>query len=227
MTRKYSRLWDKQCVKRDSPSAVTVKGEIESENGKTKVKTSIPDVAPLPVHLYTHKSNVYPEEVIPEESNPHQTSFNPQSDPGLTSGYERCDDFDPNWDHHYREPSADLDNFYDDFEEYDDPGRQPSSPKEDYNSYPKDFEALDQQFQRLETDDLEFDRDPFGFCLCSNPEQHGCNVQWHTAQKETFFNEDANQHFHINCSECSDYLDEFYCTGCSECSFTDETHHAP
>ena len=89
--------------------------------------------------------------------------------------------------------------------------REDRSSDEEQNSYDyyvdqtqqfaAEHDDIDHQFQRLEINDERPEHDTFSPCNTPNEESH-------FAYKDVFYHEDAGQHFHIDCQECIDYMNQ-------------------
>ena len=166
----------------------------------------------------------------PQDSESNQFPLDPMFHHSVTSEDERCDDFDSNWQQHYRDPSVnlstpDLNTFYNDFESCDDHAERQSSPDiyyyedQSYEEYYDDGEEraaaetyydediLENEFKRLDLEpnsqDLE-DYPNYGHGVVYPPDHN------HSANKPTFFHGDSNQEYHHDCHICADYMEEFY-----------------
>ena len=89
--------------------------------------------------------------------------------------------------------------------------REDGSSDEEQNSYDyyvdqtqqfaNEHDDIDHQFQRLEISDERPEHDSFSPCNTPNEESH-------FAYKDVFYHEDAGQHFHIECHECINYMNQ-------------------
>ena len=139
----------------------------------------------------------------------NQIHLDPMFHHSVTSEDERRDDFDSNWQQHYRDPSVDrttpdLDPFYNDFEGYDDHDEQHVSPENDYYYADQSYADYDDYEERAASETY-YDED-----ILENQFKRLDLDRSHSAYEDTFFDNDLNQHFHFNCKICDGYIEEFY-----------------
>ena len=137
----------------------------------------------------------------------NQIPLDPMFHHSVTSEDKRHDDFDSNWQQHYRDPSVDRttpdsDPFYNDFEGYDDHDERHNSHENDYYYYDQSYADYDDGEERAET---YYDED-----ILENQFKKLDLDRSHSAYEDTFFDSDLNQHFHFNCKICDGFIEEFY-----------------
>ena len=160
-----------------------------------------------------------------QNSDSNHIPLDPMFHRSVTSEDERCDDFESNWQQHYRDPSVDLstpdlNTYQNGFEDCDDHAERQSSDNDYYHEeYCDDGEdraasktyydedILENEFKRLDLEpnsqDLE-DYPNYGHGVVYPPDHN------HSANKPTFFHGDSNQEYHHDCHICADYMEEFY-----------------
>ena len=139
-----------------------------------------------------------------QNSDSNHIPLDPMFHRSVTSEDERCDDFESNWQQHYRDPSVDL-----------------STP--DLNTYQNGFEDCDDHAERQSSDNDYYHEE-----YCDDGEDRAASETYydedilenefkrldldgsHRAYEDTFFHNDLNQHFHFNCQICDGYIEEFY-----------------